>query len=114
MAYLFLYPPNLLRVSTKQQCASQVSRQPAATPESLQSEYNKFEQAYIRGTAGTGSLRYQRLNDFRNGAFAALQQDVQQRANQAKQAELAAERQKAQQAREQIQKASCVLQPCNR
>ena len=87
----------------------QVSRQTDATSESLQAEYNKFEQAYIKGTAGTGALRYQRLNDFRNGAFAALLQDVQQRVNQAKQQELAAERQKAQQAQQQIQQVSCLL-----
>ena len=76
------------------------------TPEVLQAEFTKFERSYTQTTADTGPIKYQRLNDFRNGAFAALQQDVQQRLNQAKQQELAAERQRAQQAELQAQQAN--------
>ena len=80
------------------------------TPEVLQTEFAKFERSYTQTTADTSLIKYDRLNDFRNGAFAALQQDVQQRVNQAKQQELAAERQRAQQAELQAQQASPSLQ----
>ena len=79
------------------------------TPEVLQQEYAKFERSYTQSTAATGPAKWEKLNEFRNGAFAALQQDVQQRVNQAKQQELAAERQKAQEARRQAQQASEML-----
>ena len=64
------------------------------TPETLQAEYTKFERSYNQSTAATGPVKWQRLNEFRNGAFAALLQDVQQRVNAAKQQELQAERQR--------------------
>ena len=83
------------------------------TPELLQQEYAKFERSYTQSTAATGPAKWEKLNDFRNGAFAALQQDVQQRVNQAKQQELAAERQKAQEAQRQAQQASHMLVVCN-
>lgn len=79
------------------------------TPEVLQQEYAKFERSYTQSTAATGPAKWEKLNEFRNGAFAALQQDVQQRVNQAKQQELAAERQKAQEAQRQAQQASQML-----
>lgn len=87
----------------------QASRQPGMTPEVLQQEYAKFERSYTQSTAATGPAKWEKLNEFRNGAFAALQQDVQQRVNQAKQQELAAERQKAQEAQRQAQQASQML-----
>ncbi|KAL3133524.1 hypothetical protein ABBQ38_007377 [Trebouxia sp. C0009 RCD-2024] len=82
---------------------TEASRQPGMTPEILQAEYAKFERSYTQSTAATGPAKWEKLIQFRNGAFAGLQQDVQQRANQAKQQELAAERQKAQDARQQAQ-----------
>lgn len=48
-------------------------------------------------------MKWQRLNDFRTGPYAALQRDVQQRLEQKAQQELAAERQRAQQAQQQYQ-----------
>lgn len=86
----------------------QVSRQPGVTPEILQAEYNKFEQAYTKSTAAFGAAKWDRLNDFRNKAFAGLQQDVQRQVAQARQQELLAERQHAQQAQQQVQQASPV------
>ena len=86
----------------------QASRQPGMTPETLQAEFAKFERSYSQSTAASGPVKWQRLNDFRNGAFAALQQDVQQRVNQAKQQQLAAEQQRAQQAELQAQQASLL------
>ncbi len=83
-----------------------MSRQPGTKPEALQAEYSKFERAYTQSTAATGQMKWQRLNDFRNGAFAALQQDVQRRVTQAKQQELATERHRAQQAQQQVQQAN--------
>ena len=76
------------------------------TPEVLQAEYAKFERSYAQSTVATGPAKWEKLNEFRNGAFAALLQDVQQRVNQVKQQELAAERQKAQEAKQQAQQAS--------
>lgn len=83
----------------------QVSRQAGVTPEILQAEYNKFEQAYTKATAEYGATKWDRLNNFRNKAFAGLQQDVQRQMAQARQQEVAAERQKAQQAEQQRQQA---------
>ncbi len=82
-----------------------MSRQAGVTPEILQAEYNKFEQAYTKATAAFGATKWDRLNDFRNKAFAALQQDVQRQVAQARQQEVAAERQRAQQAEQQRQQA---------
>ncbi|DBA74240.1 TPA: hypothetical protein ACH3X1_011028 [Trebouxia sp. C0004] len=82
---------------------TEVSRQAGVTPEILQAEYNKFEQAYTKATAAFGTTKWDRLNDFRNKAFAGLQQDVQRQLAQARQQEVAAERQKAQQAEQQRQ-----------
>lgn len=90
----------------------QASRQPGMTPEILQAEYAKFERSYTQSTAATGPAKWEKLIQFRNGAFAGLQQDVQQRVNQAKQQELAAERQKAQDARQQAQQACQLLATC--
>ena len=81
------------------------------TPEILQAEYNKFEQAYTKATAAFGATKWDRLNDFRNKAFAGLQQDVQRQVAQARQQEVAAERQRAQQAEQQTQQAR--LPPCS-
>jgi len=75
------------------------------TPEILQAEYNKFEQAYTKATAAFGATKWDRLNDFRNKAFAGLQQDVQRQVAQARQQEVAAERQRTQQAEQQRQQA---------
>ena len=91
---------------------AQASRQPGMTPEVLQQEYAKFERSYTQSTAATGPAKWEKLNEFRNGAFAAVQQDVQQRVNQAKQLELAAEHQKAQEAQRQAQQASQMLAAC--
>ncbi len=82
-----------------------MSRQAGVTPEILQAEYNKFEQAYTKATAAFGATKWDRLNDFRNKAFAGLQQDVQRQVAQARQQEVAAERQRAQQAEQQRQQA---------
>lgn len=82
---------------------TEVSRQAGVTPEILQAEYNKFEQAYTKATAAFGATKWDRLNDFRNKAFAGLQQDVQRQVAQARQQEVAAERQRAQQAEQQTQ-----------
>lgn len=88
-----------------------MSRQPGVTPEILQAEYNKFEQAYTKSTAAFGAAKWDRLNDFRNKAFAGLQQDVQRQVAQARQQELLAERQRMQQAQQQAQQASPVSRP---
>ncbi len=82
-----------------------MSRQAGVTPEILQAEFNKFEQAYTKATAAFGATKWDRLNDFRNKAFAGLQQAVQRQVAQAQQQEVAAERQKAQQAEQQRQQA---------
>ncbi len=78
------------------------------TQEILQAEYNKFEQAYTKATAAFGATKWDRLSEFRNKAFAGLQQDVQRQVAQARQQEVAAERQKAQQAEQQRQQASLL------
>lgn len=81
----------------------QLSRRPTTTPDVLQQEWDKFERAYTQATATAGPLKYQRLNDFRTGAYAALQRDVQQRMQHKAQQDLEAERSKLQQVLQQSQ-----------
>lgn len=88
----------------------QISRLSTTTPEVLQQQWDSFERAYIQSTAATGAFKYQRLNDFRIGAYSSLQRDVQQRTEQKAQQELEAERQKLKQALQQSQQVRLVTE----